>query len=168
MTGKVTVHITHMTDTEIALLIAEAQAEQQRRAVLAQAVAHETGLRAAYLATQGQKPGGEYIKPTGAHNAYPKAWEVTHDGKRWMALRDGAHELPGESHDWQQVAEPGEILEWWPPQAGTEYPLGAIVTHQGHVWRNEHDRNGWQPGTPHAQWTDLGPVEDYEPEDPAN
>lgn len=37
---------------------------------------------------------------------------------------------------------------------------GALVTHHGHVWRNDHGAgNAWEPGTTGSQWTDLGPAE---------
>lgn len=52
-----------------------------------------------------------------------------------------------------------EYTPWVQPSAGTEYAIGAIVSHNGHLWENTYDRNGWEPGQPHSQWTDLGPIE---------
>jgi len=59
-----------------------------------------------------------------------------------------------------EPAPPAPEHEPWqqPTGAHDTYPIGAIVTHDGHLWENTIDRNGWEPGTPHSQWTDLGPV----------
>lgn len=155
-----------LTDQQIVVVLSSARAEQYRRQTIAGAVNAVPEIRGALLAAEGQESGGPFVPPTGAHNAYPKDWIVTHDGKEWEATREGAHGVPGESGDWRQVAEEGEILEWVAPTgAHNAYDPGSLVVHNGHVWRNDHTSpNGWEPGTTGSQWTDLGPVEDYEEE----
>src|SRR5690606_4415762 len=109
----------------------------------------------------GQEQGQPWRPVTSYVDAYPLGWEVTHNGKTWVALREGASGEPGVvTGDWQEKQEPGEIVDWVQPQAGSEYPVGAIVRHNGHLWRNDHTGpNGWEPGTTGSQWTDLGPTD---------
>lgn len=109
-----------------------------------------------YREASGREEGGEYVPPTGYHNAYQLEEVVTYDGKLWRATRDGAIGVPGDSVDWVQVADEGEILPWVRPMAGTEYKYGDIVTHKGSTWRNDYQGlNGWEPGTTGAMWTNI-------------
>ena len=82
---------------------------------------------------------------------------MTRDGRRWRSTRGGATGTPGDSPDWREIAEEGQILPWVQPHAGSKYPAGAVVTHLGRTWRNDLGRpNGWRPGQPGASWTDIG------------
>ena len=163
--------VTLMSDDDLQALLDQARAEYQKRWDLRQAYAAAPGLQTGYLESIGRGPGQPWQPVTGYQNAYPLGYLVTHDGKEWTATRDGATGTPGESPDWQQVPgtdpETGEteILPWVQPHAGSEYEPGALVTYGGHVWRNDHTGpNGWEPGTTGAQWTDLGPIDGYNPE----
>lgn len=135
--------------------------ELDRRGRIEQAEAQIDEIVRGVLDALGRQPGDPYEEPTGYHNAYPKGWTVTHGGKTWEASRDGASGEPGVVlGDWREVVEPGEIPDWRQPQAGQEYPVGAVVRHEGRLWRNDHvGPNGWRPGTPHSQWADIGPAE---------
>ena len=141
---------------DAAVAAEQARAEQEKLAADTEAV-----VRAMVATAQPPADGQPYVAPTGYQNAYAKDTTCTYAGKTWRALRDGAVGVPGESPgDWQQVAGPGEIVDWVQPQAGSEYPVGAIVRHNGHLWRNDHTGpNGWEPGTTGSQWTDLGPTD---------
>lgn len=148
----------------VAAIVAEGQGVLHQRTMAERTAGDIDKLIRQYAEQVGRDltEGAPFVQPTGAHDAYPKDSIVTHDGKTWRATRAGANGVPGESPDWWLIPEGGEIPAWTQPHAGTEYELGALVTHNGHVWENEHDLNGWEPGTPHSQWKDLGPVEDYD------
>lgn len=70
--------------------------------------------------------------------------------------------------DWQPSIAPslwarvlvdpdGTPKEWKQPESTEGYEYGAIVIHNGHLWRNDFDGAGgniWEPGV--YGWTDLG------------
>lgn len=156
---------TDMPLDELQELLAAAQEELNARTLADQYGAKIDQVIREYASAAGRdlEDGAEYVPPSGAHNAYPKGAIVTYEGKTWRATRAGANGVPGQSPDWWLIPEEGEIPAWSQPHAGTEYELGAIVTHNGHVWENTHDVNGWEPGTQGSQWKDLGPIEEYDP-----
>ena len=148
---------TTLTDAEVYELLDAAYAESQRRAALRAAPAAIEEAVAAWREAAGRQDGDDYVEPTGYHDAYPLDAIVTRDGRRWRATRAGATSVPGGSPDWREIAEEGQILPWVQPHAGSKYPDGAVVTHQGRTWRNDLGRpNGWRPGQPGASWTDIG------------
>ena len=101
----------------------------------------------------------EYVEPTGYQNAYLKDVLVTKDGKKYRSTRNGANGIPGDSPDWILEPDGDEVLEWEQRQAGSEYPVGSIVSLEGRLYRNDHNKpNGWKPGTTGSQWTDIGPA----------
>lgn len=147
---------TTLTDTELQEIFHAATEETSRRNLITAALQREPTLQTGYLVALGRADGEEYVPPTGYHDAYPLGWKVVYQGVEYEALRNGAIGVPGESPDWRRIAADGEILPWQQPHAGSEYPVGAIVTHQGHTWRNDHTGpNGWEPGTTGSQWTKL-------------
>lgn len=156
-------HVQDLTDAQIVEQINALRVEQDRRATLLQALQGEPALMAAYQESLGRVDGAQWQKPTGYHNAYMKGQVVTWEGQEWEARRDGAIEMPGMSDDWRLIQPPGVIPEWVQPSGYLgAYDPGAIVQHNGHVWRNDHNAgNAWEPGTTGAQWADLGPIEDY-------
>lgn len=108
------------------------------------------------LATEGLAEGDEWRAPAGYHDTYPLDWVVSHGGKRWRSTVMGNAWEPGVS-GWAEILEEGDIPEWRQPHAGEEYAPGALVTHNGHLWRNDLETpNGWEPGAQGAGWTDLG------------
>lgn len=149
-----------MTDTEVAALHRDVTAEHRRRQTIALAPARIGAVSRQVLAAEGVSMGDPWRQPTGYHDAYPSGWQVTHNGKTWVALRNGASGEPGVvTGDWQEYQEPGQVVDWVQPQAGSEYPVGALVRHNGRIWENTHTApNGWEPGTTGAQWTDMGPA----------
>jgi len=98
--------------------------------------------------------GNLYLNGSGAFITYAPGEEPISE---WVAVDEPPE--PGEPD-----TPPSPVHEpWVQPHAGAEYEPGAIVSHEGRVWRNDHTGlNGWEPGTPGSQWTDLGPIEEYE------
>lgn len=95
---------------------------------------------------------GLYINSAGTWIDYPPGEEPL---SAWLEIDDEPEPDPDPEPD---PTEP-EYEDWQQPSAGSEYDPGAKVTHNGHLWRNDHTGpNGWEPGTVHSQWTDLGPV----------
>lgn len=158
-----------LTLNELQELLGNAQEELAARTLAEQYSAKIDQVIREYSNAAGRDlaEGAEYVAPTGAHDAYPKGSIVTHDGKTWKATRAGANGEPGESPDWIEVVPEGVIPQWEQRHAGSAYEPGALVEHDGHVWRNDLDavENGHMPGVPHSGWTDLGPVDDYDPAD---
>jgi hypothetical protein len=111
-----------------------------------------------YLAASGATDGGEWVAPSGAHNAYPEGWTVTHEGKTWVSLTPANVWRPGES-GWREAApenpdepvdpdEPPFVPEWVQPSGAHDmYHLGDLVMHDGRKWRSIVDNNTWPPGT---------------------
>ena len=59
----------------------------------------------AMLAT-GKVDGAAWVQPTGAHNAYPLGWKVTHGGKTWENITPANVWEPGVS-GWREVVAEG-------------------------------------------------------------
>lgn len=152
-----TIDVTELTDQELAELLDAVRMENSRRQGLQSVMQVTPGLADAYMVATGRDKGQPFVKPTGTHNAYPLGWTVTHNGLEWEPLREGATEVPGESGDWRQVAEEGEILDWIAPTgAHNAYLVNAIVRHKGEIWQNIHTGpNGWEPGSSHSQWIEV-------------
>ena len=111
------------------------------------------------LTAAGRVDGGEWAQPTGAHDAYPLDWTVTHGGKTWVSRLMSNVWEPGVT-GWDEVVVEGEYPEWVQPLGAHDaYPEGAIVRHNGALWRNDHTSNVWEPGTPGSQWTQIEVVE---------
>lgn len=147
---------TTLTDSELQDIFHAATEETSRRNLITAALQREPILQTGYLAALGRADGEEYVPPTGAHDAYPKGWEVTHDGKLWRSTVANNVWPPGEgSRWWDEVKEEGAGPEPW--SAGTYYKVGDTVTHAGEEWKctNEHlGQPGWEPDNPgmHAVW----------------
>ena len=155
--------VTTLTDGELAALLDAARAEHFRRRDLANAVEAFPEMREAYLDSIGRGQGEAWQEVTGYENAYPEGWTVTHNGSEWVSLINGNTLEPGVS-GWREVLPENVLAEWQAPAGYQDaYEPGAIVTHQGHVWRNDHTAgNAWEPGTTGSQWADLGPNDEYE------
>lgn len=154
------------TDDELEGLRREIGRELERRRTVNDAAQEIDDVVARYQEAIGRKDGDPYEPPTGYLNAYFEGAIVTHDGKEWIATRNGATGVPGESPDWIEKVPEGVIPEWEQRHAGSEYEPGAIVQYEGTIYRNDLEvPNGFRPDVPHSGWTDLGPIEEYEPED---
>ena len=91
------IEVALLSDEDLATLLDEARLEYQRRRDLTSAIDSTPGLVEALLTTTGREPGSEWVQPTGYHDAYPKDWEVTHNGKTWVSLTAANVWVPGET-----------------------------------------------------------------------
>ena len=143
--------IEDQSDEDLARYAAAIKAEQDRRRVKANAEQQAAELNAAYLSAAGIQPGQEWVQPTGAHDAYPQDWSVTHEGKTWVSLTSANVWEPGVS-GWREEAQEGSGAPEWvqPTGAHDAYNLGDLVSFQGSVYRSTIDGNVWSP-TDHPQ-----------------
>ena len=126
---------------EAAERLAIVTAESQAKAELQEAIV------AAIAATTTNKPGGgAWVRPTGAHDAYAKDAEVTHNGKTWVSLTPYNVWEPGGA-GWREVVSEGYPAWVQPVGAVDAYALGARVSHNGQNWENTGSAaNVWEPG----------------------
>jgi len=145
---------TTYTDEQLVEASAEIHTEQERRYTLLSTQAQINALNADYLAASGVETGEPWRQPTGAHDAYPLDWVVTHNGKTWISLVASNVWEPGVS-GWREQTEPGNEWPDWvqPTGAHDAYPIGAQVTHAGLRWTSDLDANVWEPGV--AGWTET-------------
>lgn len=138
--------IEDQSDEELVRYAAAIRAEQERRRVKATAEQQVADLNAAYLAASGVEPGQEWRQPTGAHDAYPQDWEVTHDGRTWVSTTPANVWQPGVS-GWREVVEEDAAPPEWvaPSGAHDAYKTGDRVTFEGAVYESVIDSNVWSP-----------------------
>lgn len=104
----------------------------------------------------------EWIQPTGAHDAYPKDYKVSHNGKHWISLIDANVWEPSEEAStlWENIPideEPDEPVEeeypeWVQPTAENPYMAGDKVTFEGEHYISLIDNNVWSPADYPAGW----------------
>lgn len=138
-----------LTDSELDGLGTQIAAEQRRRYLLASATTSIIQIQAQYLAARdGTGATPAWVQPTGAMDAYPTGYIVTHGGKTWVALADNTTGEPGVSGWREQTAEGAGPAEWVQPSGATDaYALGAEVTHNGKTWVSKVAANVWEPGS---------------------
>ena len=153
-----------LSDDDLAAVLDAARAEWQRRRDLGAALDTTPGLIEAYLDSTGRANGEPWVQPTGYHDAYPEGWEVTWDDRLWVSLTPGNIETPGVS-GWREVPTDGGVPAWVQPVGYHDaYKTGDKVAYEDHVWESTADSNVWEPGSPGSPWSDLGPIDDYQPE----
>lgn len=148
--------IEDQSDEELARYAAAIKAEQDRRRIKANAEQQVAELNVAFLAASGVEPGQEWRQPTGAHDAYPVDWEVTHGGKTWVSLTPANVWEPGVS-GWRETVEDGPGAPEWvqPTGAHDAYNLGDLVSFQGSVYRSLIDGNVWSPADYPQGWEEV-------------
>lgn len=141
--------LTDVTLDQLYELRLEVQAEIERRQVPMQM---DQLLRQS-LAGEGVTSGDPWRQPTGAHDAYPMGWVVTHGDKMWESMLAGNVWEPPQG--WREMAGPGEYPAWVRPLGAMDaYPLGAEVSHNDALWRSTVEENVWEPGI-HG-WDEFG------------
>lgn len=143
-----------MTDGDLEQVRRDLDREQYRRRLLEEAPSQADALNAAVVAALGRQPGGEWVQPAGAHDAYRLGDTVTWAGTTWTALVDWCVWEPGVS-GWREVpADPETPPAWVQPTGGHDaYQAGDLVTYAGHVWRSLIDGNVWSPTDYPAGWS---------------
>lgn len=140
------------TDEQLIEAQTEIGQEQGRRYVVTSIPQQMVTMNEQYLDATGVEPGQEWVQPTGAHDAYPKDWQVTHNGGQWVSLVDANVWEPGVAN-WR--ADSGEEWPDWVQPTGSQdsYPAGAKVSHVGKHWTSDLDANVWEPGV--YGWTEV-------------
>jgi len=138
--------LTALTEEELDQLQLDIRMEMQRRSDLASIPDTVDLLNRNFLAASGVQQGEEWRQPTGAHDAYPVRWTVTHGGITWESLVSANVWEPGVTN-WREVSEPeAPPAEWRQPLGSTDaYNKGDRVTFQGEVYESVIDANVWSP-----------------------
>lgn len=140
-----------LTEAELKELFDKSSAQLQRLAIPKQMAT----MNGDYLASLGREPGQPWVQPTGAHDAYPKGWKVTHEGKEWESKIPANVWPPGQDpngllwKDLTTVVSPGA----WAP--GVVVTVGQVVTYQGRQYKalQAHTTQaGWTPPVVPALW----------------
>lgn len=136
-----------LSEAELTQVLHDALAEHDRRVAIATTASSIAQLQAQYLAARdGSAASPEWVQPTGAMDAYPSGYVVTHNSKVWVALADNTTGEPGVA-GWREQTTDGAPAEWVQPSGATDaYPLGAEVTHNGKAWVSKVAANVWEPG----------------------
>lgn len=138
--------LTTMTDLELDQLSTDVRVERDRRSYL-ESIPHTLDtLNRTYLSVDGVVPGQEWRQPTGAHDAYPLGWQVTHAGKTWESLTLANVWEPGVAN-WREVVAPEAPPADWVQPTGAQdaYNIGDRVTFEGQVWESLLNGNTWSP-----------------------
>lgn len=127
-------------------------------------------IQAGALAAKGWVDGGEWVEPTGAHDAYPIGTRATYDGRTWVNELASNPFPPGVT-GWVEEAPEGEYPQWWQPLGAHDahvWGTGVRAWHDGTLWESVRDENVWPPGTGDDYWVEVNddPEEPEEPEEP--
>lgn len=154
------VDVTTLTEDELAELEVAVLRERSHRRFIATAQSEAEKFQRQYLDAVGRQQGDAWVQPTGAHDAYPLDWIVTHNGAEWASLIPANVWEPGVS-GWREIVPEGEPpAAWVQPTGGHDaYALGAQVTHNGFIWTSLVDANVWEPTDANATlWQKGDPV----------
>ena len=147
--------IADASDAELRQLKRMIDTELERRETLANAGRAMDDIARSVLAASGVEPGGEWVQPTDATNAYPKGWTVTHDGKTWVSLTPANVWEPGLS-GWREIVEEGETPEWVAPTGAHDaYQTGDHVMFEGAEYVSLIDGNTWSPADYPQGWEEI-------------
>lgn len=137
--------ITDLTDEELAAEAERIETELARRALIADAENRTDETCLTYLQAAGRVQGDAWAAPVGIVGAYPRGWQVTHDGAAYRAAQPGTVTAPPTG--WGRVdADP---IPYWTPG---EYPAGAVVQDKGHTWIARDTVDGPRPSEYPAGW----------------
>lgn len=97
---------------------------------------------------------------SGAHDAYPVAAVVTHNGQEWYSIVANNVWEPGVS-GWIPLSDSVPI--WVQPSGAHDtYPINFVAQHAGKYWRSLTEANVWEPGV--ANWRETAlPLPDGTP-----
>lgn len=145
--------MTTLTDLTLAELIDRRRSldrEINRRHAVDNAERQLEELNRTVLDAQGLAPGDPWREPSGAHDAYPAGWTVTHDGRAWTSMVAGANMWePGSAGGgWRADDAPdGTPAEWVRPSSTQDaYGTGDRVVFEGQVYESVWPNpNTWSP-----------------------
>lgn len=133
----------------------ELAAQAEAAAWEAQQAADRAALDAlAATASAAHTDGEPWQQPAGAHDAYPLAATVTHDGKTWESLTPFNVWAPGVS-GWRELVTVGYPAWVQPTGAHDAYAKGARVSFEGSDYESLIDGNVWSPTGYPAGWLKL-------------
>jgi hypothetical protein len=133
--------------------LALAQAELARAVQVNAAPEELAAVNAAALTAEGVTEGDPWRQPSGAQDAYPIDWKVSHNGKDWASLVEANVWEP--PTNWRETGNPWP--DWVAPTGSQDaYPKDAQVTHNDSHWVSLVDANVWEPGV--YGWTMEGPA----------
>jgi hypothetical protein len=94
-----------------------------------------------------------WVQPTGAHDAYKQDAVVSYGGKSWRSLINANVWQPGVS-GWRPLWGSTSAPPAWVQPTGSHdaYPIGALVTFEGKVYRSLIAANVWSPTAYAAGW----------------
>ena len=140
------IDVTELTDEELEQVVELSTTERQRRITLASAADQMDRLTRNYLGASGIEEGEPWRQPTGAHDAYPIHFIVSHNGANWASTVSVNIWEPGVS-GWREQGD-GNVVPLWvqPTGAHDAYQTGDRVRHNGDVWVSNSDNNVWEPG----------------------
>ena len=147
----------NMSDEELQEILDAVQAEYSKRMVIRQAAEQLDAINTNIQSALGRSPGEDWIQPTGAHDAYPRWWEVKHNEKFYTSLIPANTTTPGsDPRWWKEINLPTEEPEVpVDPNAPKEwngeyfqYLPDEKVTYKGVIYRvvqSHTSQPGWTP-----------------------
>lgn len=163
--------ILELTDEELDEMRVAVQYEQERRLTIKNAESIAARVNEQYVNAIGRVDGGEWIQPTGTHDAYYKGAIVEYHDKEWESTTPFNVWEPGVS-GWRPLApidpETGErgVAEWIQPTGKHDaYRKGDRVLFEEQVWESVIDNNTWSPTGYPEGWQVVKPEEEVEEEE---
>ena len=133
---------TTMTDDEFLPILAAVESEYARRQTIKQAAEQLDAINTNIQGALGRSTGEEWIQPTGAHDAYPRWWEVRHNEKLYTSLIPANTTTPGSDPRWWkeiQATEPEVPVDPNAPKEWNgeyfQYFANDKVTYKGDIYR---------------------------------
>lgn len=164
-------NITELSDEELDEMRVAVQYEQERRLTIKNAESIAARVNEQYVNAIGRVDGGEWIQPTGTHDAYREGAIVEHHDKEWESTTPFNVWEPGVS-GWRPLApidpETGErgVAEWIQPTGVHDaYRKGDRVLFEEQVWESVIDNNTWSPTDYPEGWQVVKPEEEVEEEE---
>lgn len=145
--------LTLLDEAEFAALYDAVATETRRRNRIRDLEATLNAATTEALADAGAAPGDAWRQPTGAHDAYPAGWVVTHGGAQWESLTPANVWEPGVTGWREVVTDPEAPPEWVQPTGAHDaYQIGDRVTYNGAIYTSLISDNVWAPTDYPAGW----------------
>lgn len=117
--------------------------ELGRREARERVEAEVSALHARVVEMLARVPGGAWVQPAHAMEAYDEGDTATHDGRTWVSTIDGNVWAPGVA-GWREFVEEGGVPLWTQPAGALDaWRLGDVVTDGEAEYRSLVDWNVW-------------------------